>query len=348
MIYMLGIVVVALRLGRGPSLLAAVLSVLSFDFFFVPPFYSFAVADFSHVVTFGVMLFVALVISSLVQRSREHADAAVAVANERATLAKENENRRVEVETERLRTALLSSVSHDLRTPLAVMTGAASTLLDPVSANLAESERNALLRTIYDEGERLGRVIRNLLDITRLESGSVQPSKEWCPIEEVVVAALSRVQSWSSPSGAGTAVPSLRGRDVRVDVDRSLSAPIDFVLVEQLLVNVLENAAKYADSRGPIEIGARKEGERIVVEVADRGPGFAPGDEARVFEKFYRGKRDETPAGAGLGLAIAKAIAIVHGGTLTARNRDGGGAIFALELPVKGTRPAPPAEMEAS
>ncbi|HEY3592791.1 MAG TPA: DUF4118 domain-containing protein, partial [Polyangiaceae bacterium] len=467
MLFLLGIVIVALRFGQGPSLLTAILSVLSFDFFFVPPYLTFAVVDFRHVVTFGVMLLVAVVISSLTERVRQHADAArereartavlydlsrelartggkgatisvaarhlesvfgsgvalllgdvtgrlnpayespgvgdirndetgvavraletrmtsglgtstlgggrgfylpliasrgpigvlglyprdrtrfddhhqqrfaeafasqIAASVERASLSEEAEKRQVEIEAERLRTALLSSVSHDLRTPLAVMTGAASTLLDPASDNLPEEERHELLTTIYEEGDRLGRLIRNLLDITRLESGAVSPKKEWCPVEEIAVSALTRLES------------KLDHRDVRVDVGADLTAPVDFVLMEQLLVNLLENAAKYSGDEGPIEIVARADGSDIVVQIADRGPGFAVGDEQRVFEKFYRGPHDGAPSGAGLGLAIAKAIAVVHGASLIAGNRQGGGAVLTLRMPVEGTPPPAPVE----
>jgi len=311
MVYLLGIVIVALRFGQGPSLVAGMLSVLTFDFFFVPPYLTFAVHDVRHVVTFAVMMFVAVVISSLTERAREA------------------DMRRAEIEGERLKTTLLSSVSHDLRTPLAVMTGAASALLDPASESLSPEDRRHLLSTIYEEGERLGRLIRNLLDISRLESGAVHIKKEWCPIEEIVSSALSRLET------------RLGDREVRVDVGDDLVAPVDVVLIEQLFVNVLENAAKYAGEDSPIEIAGRRVGDRMFVEIADRGPGFAPGDEKRVFDKFYRGSHQSAP-GAGLGLAIAKAIATVHEATLSVANRPGGGATVVLALPIEGAPPPSP------
>lgn len=309
MLFLLGIVVVSLRLGYGPSLFAAVLSVLVYDFFFIPPYYSFAVTDLSHVVTFGVMLLVAVVISSLTQRVRDHAEAAR------------------KLEAEQLRNALLSSVSHDLRTPLAVITGSASMLLGP-KRDMSAAEQESLLQSIYDEAERLNRLIGNLLDMTRLESGAVVVKKEWFPMEEVIGVARSRTEGV------------LKDRSVRVGVASELMAPVDGLLVEQALVNLLENAAKYAGPGTPIEINAHAERSEIVVEVADRGPGLLPGEEDRVFEKFYRG-RQGVGAGAGLGLAIARGIAIAHGGSLTAKNREAGGAVFALRLPIEGAPPEP-------
>ena len=251
----------------------------------------------------------------------------VAAAIERAELTREAERRQAEVEAEQLRNALLSSVSHDLRTPLAVITGSASTLLGP-DRDVSAVERRSLLQSIYDEAERLNRLIGNLLDMTRLESGAVNMKKEWFPLEEIIGVARTRTEG------------SLHDRSVRVNVTGELMAPLDGLLVEQALVNLLENAAKYAGPGTPIEINARAEGPEIVIEVADRGPGLLQGEENRVFEKFYRG-RHGTVAGAGLGLAIARGIAIAHGGTLTAKNREGGGAVFTMTLPIEGEPPEP-------
>src|SRR5262249_13317240 len=158
-----------------------------------------------------------------------------------------------------LRNALLSSVSHDLRTPLAVIAGAASTLLHEPQ-ELPKDERRSLLQSIYDEGDRLNRLIGNLLDMTRLESGTLTVKREWYPIEEIVGVALNRTERL------------MKGRDVRVTAPPDLLAPVDDVLVEQALVNVLENAAKYSRQGSPIEIRAAVENRDLVIEVADRGP----------------------------------------------------------------------------
>ena len=463
MVYLLGVVIVGTRAGRGPTALASVLSVAAFDFFFVPPFFSFAVSDGEHLITFVVMLVVALVISGLTVRSRAQAEAAreresrvaalyamsrdlattadvdglleaslrhigevfpghlavflpgeedgrvaprrthpsdvpavdaselavaqwvfahrqlagrgtstlpgaralyvplvgsrgavgvlgaspsnpsslaapeqihqletfanqMALAIERAELA--DHARRVEVraEAERLRNSLLSSVSHDLRTPLATITGASSSLLES-GLHQSEATRAELLRSIHGEAERLDRLVNNLLDMTRLESGGVVAKKEWQPLEGVLGAAIKRMEA------------RLRDRPVRIDLPPDLPlVPIDAVLIEQVLVNVLDNAAKYTPPDGAIDISAAAADGAVVVEIADRGPGFAPGDEERVFDKFYRGS--SRGPGAGLGLTISRGIVAAHGGRMWAENRLGGGAKFQFTIPL-GQSPPP-------
>ncbi|HYQ42420.1 MAG TPA: DUF4118 domain-containing protein [Polyangiaceae bacterium] len=469
MIYLLGIVLVSLRFGYGPSLFAAVLSVLCFDFFFIPPFYTFAIHDLSHIVTFGVMCLVALVISGLTERVRAQADAAdrreqrtaalyalsrelgaakqirdiadiaarhlldalglhavlfvpntdrsqvsallapeagpetaesaaelaqlvweserpagfgtadfssaletylplrasrgrvavlsvrgegrgappgpenseylaafanqIASAIERTELASEAQLAQLRMETEQMRSSLLSSVSHDLRTPLAVVTGAASSLLED---EIDSGTRRELTETILQEAQRLNRLVRNLLDMTRIEAGAVRINREWQPLEEVIGAALNRVEEV------------LAGRTVSTELAPDLPlVPLDAVLVQQLFVNLLENAVKYTPPESPIEIRAHAEPGGVEVVVADRGPGIPIGEAERVFDKFYRVSGVEG-GGVGLGLAICKGIAMAHGGRIFALNRPGGGAEFHLFLPVRGEPPAaePPGAME--
>jgi two-component system sensor histidine kinase KdpD len=461
LVYLLGVVVVAARSGPGPSILACVLSVAAFDFFLVPPYYTFAVAETQDLLTFGVMFVVALVISGLTVRIRWLADSArqreartaalyamsrdlasareipaileaaarhigavfrgevtvllpdtggslqpepvggngfvpnpqelelsrwvylhrqaaglgtgtspearayyfpltasrgtlgvlglrpsnprtisvpeqvrqletfgsqVALALERAQLAAEAQQAQVRVETESMRSSLLSSVSHDLRTPLASITGTASSLLEG-EASLDPPTRRVLLETLYEEAERLNRLVRNLLDMTRLQSGALQVSKQWHPLEEVIGAALGRMEKL------------LRGRPVATRVPQDLPlVPIDDVLIEQVLINLLENAVKYTPAGSEIELTARVGNGMVAVDVADRGTGVPPGDEARLFEKFYRG-RSSTSRGAGLGLAICRGIVEAHGGRIWAENRSGGGASFQFTIPVTGRPP---------
>jgi two-component system sensor histidine kinase KdpD len=461
MVYLLGIVLVSLRFGYAPSLLAAVLSVLCFDFFFIPPLYTFAVRDLSHVVTFGVMFMVALVISGLTQRVRAQAEAAgqreqrtaslyalsrelaatkqvediariaarhlfdalgmgaallvpnaqhtkivalqvgrhgvaideqeqsvaewvweherpagvgtdtlpsaramylplvasrgkvavlgvrpedqarlrspetrqhlaafanqIASAIERTELAGEAHWAQLQMETEQMRSSLLSSVSHDLRTPLAVVTGAASTLLEDA---IDASTRRELTETILQEAQRLNRLVRNLLDMTRLEAGALRVNKEWQPLEEVVGSALNRMED------------ALSGRHVRTELAPDLPlVPLDAVLIEQVLVNLLENAVKYTPPGSPLEVGARTRPGSVEVVVADHGPGIPPGEEKRIFDKFYR-VNAASGGGVGLGLAICRGIVMAHGGQLFVENRAGGGAIFRFQLPVEGQAPA--------
>ena len=326
MLYLLGIMLVSSRYGFAPSIFAAFVSVAAFNFIFVPPYFTLAVGDLRHAVTFAVMFLVAIVISGLTQRVRNQASVQMALAMERAKLAEESEKARRDVETEQLRNSLLSSVSHDLRTPLAVITGAASTLVDGAQS-IDEATRLDLMTTILEESERLNRLIRNLLDMTRLESGTVKVKKEWLPLEEIVGAALDRLES------------GLAGREVKIELAPNLPlVPCDAVLIEQALINLLENAAKY--SSGPIEIRAAIMPGEAMVEVLDRGSGISPGQEARIFDKFHRAVREGSPSGVGLGLAICRAIVAAHGGRIWAQNRDGGGASFSFALPVKGEAPS--------
>jgi two-component system sensor histidine kinase KdpD len=250
-----------------------------------------------------------------------------AVAVERARLADEAQAAHVHVETERLRSSLLSSVSHDLRTPLATITGAASTLLDRGPA-LDSATGRELLQSIREEGERLNRLVQNLLQMTRLEAGALEVRRQWHPLDELVGAALTRLGS------------RLAGRQIvtRVPPDLPL-VPVDDVLIEQVLINLLDNALRYTPAGSPITILATATEQAVTVEVADHGPGLPRGDEQRVFEKFYRGETDGA-RGTGLGLAIARGIVTAHGGRIWAQNLPEGGVAFLFTLPITEQPPA--------
>jgi len=475
MVYLLGVIVVATRYGRGPSLLASLLSVAAFDFFFVPPYYTFAVSDTQYFITFSVMLIVAVVISGLANRIRAQAESAreregriaalyamsrelastrgvegllavatrhvtelfrarvaillpdasgrlgevagggefpmeasevavsqwvyehgqvagqgtdtlpgaaglyvpllgsrgavgvlglrptdprsfqapeqlhqvetfasqTALAIERAQLAAAAEQAQVRAETERLRNSLLSSVSHDLRTPLASITGAASTLLEN-EARLDAATRRDLLEALHEEADRLNRLVQNLLEMTRLEAGALVPHTAWHSVEEVVGAALGRFGR------------SLAERPVTTRIPAELPlVPMDDVLIEQVLINLIDNAIKYTPAGTPIEVSADDTGAAVVVEVADRGPGLRPGEERLIFEKFHRTDPAPSVRGAGLGLAICQGIIQAHGGRIWAENRAGGGVALRFALPLKDTPPTPaessaPAESDVS
>jgi two-component system sensor histidine kinase KdpD len=252
----------------------------------------------------------------------------MALALERAELALEAERSRVRAEAERLRSTLLSSVSHDLRTPLAAITGAASSLLGE-GERLPPGTRRELVESVAEEAGRLNRLVGNLLDMTRLESGALQVRKDWHSLEEIIGAALERLGS------------RLEGRPVQVTIPDQLGlVPLDDVLIEQVLFNLVENAVKYTPPGTPIEIGAEVVGTDARVEIADHGPGLKPGEEQRVFEKFYRAREGDHPGGIGLGLTIARGIVEAHGGAMTAANRPGGGASFRFTLPLGGTPPS--------
>jgi two-component system sensor histidine kinase KdpD len=255
-----------------------------------------------------------------------------ALAFEQLELVSEANHARMQAEAERMQNSLLSSVSHDLRTPLASITGAASSLLQN-SDCLDAGNRRELLTTIYHEANRLNRLVTNLLNMTRLEAGALSPSKDWQSIEELVGAALAKSER------------ALQNRPVatRIPADLPLIR-VDGLLIEQVFLNILDNAVKYTPAGSPLEIEARAETDGVVVTIADRGPGFAPGDEERVFDKFFRGSSGDDSKGAGLGLTICRGIVAAHGGRIAARNRPDGGAVFEIFLPRENDAAPAPAE----
>jgi two-component system sensor histidine kinase KdpD len=251
----------------------------------------------------------------------------IALAIERDRLAEQAQKVLVQAEAERLRSSLLSSVSHDLRTPLAVIAGTSSSLLEGGDA-LDGPGRRELLQTIVDESNRLALLVDNLLHITRLESGSVTVNKQWYPLEEVVGSSLERVKK------------QVAGRQVGVHLPADLPlVKFDGVLVEQVFINLLENACRYAPAGSPIDILAHVEGGNLVCEVADRGAGLADDERRRVFDKFYRGQAAGGQRGAGLGLAICRAVVEAHGGMIWEENRPDGGARFIFMIPLEGQPP---------
>jgi K+-sensing histidine kinase KdpD len=321
MVYLLGIVLVSMKYGHVPSLVAAALSVLCFDFFFIPSYFTFAVAEVGHLVTFGVMFLVGVVISGLTKRARDQAERA-------RTLAEEAQKAQLHYESEQLRNAILSSISHDLRTPLAVITGAATTLQDE---SIETADRRELVDTIVQEADRLNQLVQNVLDMTRLEAGALRVRRQWHLLEEIIGSALSRVEK------------SLGERAVDTSLAPELGlVPLDSVLIEQVIVNLLENVVKYTPPECPVSIAARLRNGEVEVEVADRGPGVPPAEVTRIFDKFIRARHDQ--GGAGLGLTICRGIVVAHGGRIWVEQREGGGASFRFTLPIVGEPPQLAAE----
>jgi two-component system sensor histidine kinase KdpD len=250
----------------------------------------------------------------------------LALALERAEIAEEihREQRRL-LEQEQLRNALLSSISHDLRTPLAVVVGSVTAMLEE-DREVSPQRRREYLENILSEAMRLNRILRNVLDVTALEARALRAKKEWHPLEEVIGTALGRLEG------------SLLGRPVEIIIPEEASlVNVDAVLLEQVLVNLLENATKYSPHGTAIEIRARSMRDGVEVEVADRGSGIPPGQEESIFEKFRRGA--PTGSGMGLGLTICRGIVSAHGGTIRCENRSGGGASFLFVLPHGGDPP---------
>ena len=458
MIYLLSTVVAALFLGRGPAILTSILSVVTFDFFFVPPSLTMAVSDTEYILTFLGLISVSLVVSYLTAQVREQADAAqrreaqtaalyelgrdltaavgleavaktiidhigrtysrevtvflgidgelklymasqglsvtenesavanwafengqragrgtdtlpdasmyyqplkttrgvigvlgikpirantylspdqqrildaftnqVALAIEGAQLVEQARQTELLEVTEKLQTALLNSISHDLRTPLVSITGALSSL-EEASPALDEEVRHSLIETAREEAERLNRLVGNLLDITRLEAGAMQLHREACDVQELIGSALQQI---------GTP---LKNRQVNVEISPKIPlVPLDFVLLSRVLVNVIDNALKYSPPQKPIDIRVRVFKQDLEITIADRGEGIPVDDLQRIFDKFYRVQRPDNVSGTGLGLSICKGIVEAHNGCIQAENRRGGGAIITIRVPLEGT-----------
>jgi two-component system sensor histidine kinase KdpD len=245
-----------------------------------------------------------------------------ALAIERAQLAEQARQAEVLQATEKLQTALLNSISHDLRTPLVSITGALSSLQED-DVELDEAARHSLVENAREEAERLNRLVGNLLDMTRIEAGALKVAREPCDLQDVIGTALESLDDW------------LHSRPLTVDVPSDLSlVPMDFVLMAQVLVNLLDNALKYSPPGTPIEVRAYVDGAEAHIQVADRGVGIPPDDLERVFDKFYRVQQPGQVTGTGLGLSICKGIVEAHGGRIWARNREGGGTVVTVTLPL--------------
>ncbi|HEX5052323.1 MAG TPA: DUF4118 domain-containing protein [Planctomycetota bacterium] len=256
--------------------------------------------------------------------------AQVTMALQRDRLTEQVHRTLAQAENERLRSALLSSVSHDLRTPLATITGVTSSLLD-AEQRIDPVERTSLLRSVHGEAERLARLLDNLFHMTRLESGEFAPQREWNVVEDLVGSALTRLAR------------QLGTREVTTDIAEHMPLlRVDGVLIELVLTNLLDNATRYSPPDTAIEISTHISGQQVEIAVADRGPGLSSEEKRRAFEKFYRGpsQRRDGARGSGLGLAICAAIAQLHGGVIRIEDREGGGARFVLCLPIEDQPPA--------
>lgn len=313
MVYLAVSVFVAVKFGRGPSIFFSILSCAAFNFFFVEPLYTFEMYNRSSWLTLLAMLTTSIVISSQALHLRRQEDAV--------------KRSSIDAENEKLRSLLLSSVSHDLRTPLASITGASSSIAQDAEKMPRETVKDLAL-SINQEAKRLSHIVSNLLDITRIELGPIQLNRQPYFIDELIGAALSHMH------------PFLTQHTFNAKVDPNLPlVSADGFLVEQVLVNLLENAAKYTPEGSTITVLAKPSGNDIEISVADNGPGIPSGDRKKIFQKFYSSQKDK--GGTGLGLSICEGIIKAHQGRIWVEDAAGGGAKFSFTLP---TALPPPGE----
>jgi two-component system sensor histidine kinase KdpD len=257
----------------------------------------------------------------------------IAVAIQRSRLSEQAYAAAREVEAESVRSALLASISHDFRTPLAVIIGAASTLSERYD-RLDAAQRSALLSTVESEAAQMNAVAENVLQLAKLSSGVLALRRDWESLEEVIGAVVARFRARKLDRRLRTHVPS--GLPL---------VYVDGVLVAQVAVNLIDNAVKHSPPDGTIEIDVHRKDSEVEVSVKDRGSGIGDGDDAALFQKFYRGRAESAESGIGLGLAICKAVVEAHGGRIWARNRSGGGAVFRFTLPLDRPEPTVAAEV---
>lgn len=305
MIYLLGVTFAAARYGKMESILVSLFSILAMDFLFVPPRFSFVVSNDEFVITFIVMLVVSAVIGDLTSRVKQQAQ-----------IVSERERK---VESERLHNTLLSSISHDFRTPLSTITGAVTTMIE--RGNFVDSTQKELLLMVREQSERLARIVRNVLDMTRVDSESINLNREWQSLEELLGVALEHCDRI------------LGDRNVTISLSEDLPLlHLDGVLFEQLIVNLLENVGRHTPPNARIVIRSQKVEEFVIFEIEDDGPGIAAGEEEKIFKKLYRISSNGS-TGQGLGLAICRSIVLAHGGTIIAGRGELQGALFRISIP---------------
>jgi two-component system sensor histidine kinase KdpD len=308
LVYLLVVLGGSAQRGRTLGLALAFLTFLGFNFFFLPPYHTLTIARPLDWIVLLVYLITAATAAQLLSRADRE-------ASERIRLAAEAEHAKALREADRLKDALLATVSHDLRTPL--------TTIRALAEDMAASgdERAAV---IAEESARLTRFVGDLLDFSSLQAGALRVHPEINAVEDLVGAAIQQV------------TPAFAGRDIKASLDTAepvLVASFDFVPTLHIVVNLLENAHKYSPPGQPIELSAVRRGAVVRVVVADRGPGVPDAERERIFQPFYRMGPGGSGAGAGLGLAIAAGLAEAQGAVLSYQPRPGGGSLFLLDLP---------------
>jgi two-component system sensor histidine kinase KdpD len=300
---------IAMFFDIGPVLLTAFLSAIVWDYFFIPPRFTFVINGTDNVILFSMYFIIALVNGALTFKIRE---------------SEKNINKKIEKENSlKLYNTLLNSLSHELRTPISTIIGATDTLQEDKN-KLSEENRIELISEISKASLRLNRQVSNLLNMSRLESGFLQPKTDWCDVNELVYDVVNQLQD------------NLQGKKVHINIAGNIPlVKLDYGLLEQILLNLLHNAAIYMPENGIITVHAMISKEKkLLMAVEDNGPGFPENEISHVFEKFYRLKNSKT-GGTGLGLSIVKGFVESMNGSIILENRKEGGAKFTIEIPAE-------------
>jgi len=346
---LLAVLFVAIAFGSKPALVASVLAMLGFNFFFLPPYHTFTIADPQNWVALTAFFITAVTVGQLSARAKRRAEEAEAGRVENQRLydeLREAFDRASEAEaikrSERLKSALLDAVTHDIRTPLTSIKASATLLLEDrneteSSAKLSEEEQQAILEVIEHSANRLDRFVEGIVDLARIEAGDLDLHRNWGAVEDIIDAALAQAE------------PLTRNHEIKVVVAEELPVVrVDARTVTEVIYTLLDNASKYAPTGTRITISARETAsDTIELAVEDEGPGIPANYRQRVFERFYRiagnGFTREDTRGVGMGLAIAKGIVEAHGGRIwieDAATADGARVVFTVPVGTEiGTEP---------
>jgi K+-sensing histidine kinase KdpD len=305
MIYLLGVFLVASQFGRGASITASFLTALLFDFYFTKPYFSFAISHIENIIEISTMLIVSIITSNLLDKAQK---AAIAKA---------------QADNEALRNSLLSAISHDLRTPLTRIIGAATTLME-THPNISKKEQHEFCCAIFDESQRMAELMNKILEMAKMSTGEIAIHCEWNTVEEIIGSTLIRLEK------------SLSQRQVNIQIPPdSPLIWVDAVLFEQVILNLIENAIKYTPANTPIDIDVTHSKHTLTISIADHGLGIPVALHQKVFEKFYRISSETENNGVGLGLTLCQTIVQAHGGTIEVQQHSSStGAVFVIALPL--------------
>ncbi|HSE41601.1 MAG TPA: DUF4118 domain-containing protein [Acidobacteriota bacterium] len=328
LIFLIIVVFIAIGYGSRPAFVASLFAMLSFNFFFLPPFHTFAIADPENWIALFVFLATALTVGSLSAREKHRAQEAERIYHELQRAFEKASQAEALKQSEQLKSALLDAVSHDLRTPLTSMKAAVTTLLSKTDFSLDEEGQREMLEVIDAEIDRLNHLLEGLIGIAKIEAGAMQPRRSWSNFEEIISNSLNRAAGITSR------------HKITLDIDRDLPpVRVDEKSIAEVLYVLLENATKFSPLQSEIIVSAKVQGDSLKVSVTDQGPGVSVDLREKVFEKFFRVATPDIarsrPAGLGMGLAIARGIIEAHGGRIWIEESRKGGACVSFTIPLK-------------